>query len=225
MEICDSLPPRRTGRADFPHPALTIVAAVGMRRQLSGCASQIQVTTNRWATIVGDDVTIGHNVVLHGCTIGSRCLIGIGAIVLDGCEIGDDCIIAAGSVVTPGTKAESGSSSSAARRVSCAGSRSRSSSFCSRRRGTTSPMRRGTRVRGFCEAVCLSAREPVRRFAGVRVRRRARGRGDAVIRSGRERQRFVSRADVIAAVAVHERDAERVAFARRELDVVGVAGR
>jgi carbonic anhydrase/acetyltransferase-like protein (isoleucine patch superfamily) len=70
--------------------------------------STIHVTTSRWATIVGDDVTIGHNVVLHGCTIGNRCLIGIGAIVLDGCEIGDDCIVAAGSVLTPGTKVEPG---------------------------------------------------------------------------------------------------------------------
>jgi carbonic anhydrase/acetyltransferase-like protein (isoleucine patch superfamily) len=70
--------------------------------------STIHVTTNCWATTVGDDVTIGHNVVLHGCAIGNRCLVGIGAIVLDGCEIGDDCIVAAGSVVTPGTKVEAG---------------------------------------------------------------------------------------------------------------------
>jgi carbonic anhydrase/acetyltransferase-like protein (isoleucine patch superfamily) len=70
--------------------------------------STIHVTTNAWPTIVGDEVTIGHNVVLHGCTIGSRCLIGIGAIVLDGCEIGDDCMVAAGSLVAPGTKVGSG---------------------------------------------------------------------------------------------------------------------
>jgi carbonic anhydrase/acetyltransferase-like protein (isoleucine patch superfamily) len=70
--------------------------------------STIHVTTGTWPTIVGDDVTIGHNVVLHGCSIGNRCLIGIGAIVLDGSEIGDDCIVAAGSLVTPGTKVDSG---------------------------------------------------------------------------------------------------------------------
>jgi carbonic anhydrase/acetyltransferase-like protein (isoleucine patch superfamily) len=70
--------------------------------------STIHVTTDKWPTIVGDDVTIGHNAVLHGCTVGNRCLVGIGAIVLDGCEIGDDCIVAAGSLVTPGTKVEPG---------------------------------------------------------------------------------------------------------------------
>ena len=46
---------------------------------------------------------MGHNAVLHGCTIGDRCLSGIGAIVLDRCSIGDDCLIGAGTVVTPGT--------------------------------------------------------------------------------------------------------------------------
>ena len=47
----------------------------------------MHVTGGRWATIVGDDVTVGHGVILHGCRIGDRCLIGIGAIVLDGVEI------------------------------------------------------------------------------------------------------------------------------------------
>jgi carbonic anhydrase/acetyltransferase-like protein (isoleucine patch superfamily) len=70
--------------------------------------STIHVATGRHPTIVGDDVTIGHNVVLHGCTIGNRCLIGIGAIVLDGAVIGDDCMIGAGALVTPGTKIEPG---------------------------------------------------------------------------------------------------------------------
>jgi carbonic anhydrase/acetyltransferase-like protein (isoleucine patch superfamily) len=70
--------------------------------------STIHVTSGTWPTIVGDDVTIGHNVVLHGCTIGNRVLVGIGAIVLDGCEIGDDCMIGAGSLLTPGTRIEAG---------------------------------------------------------------------------------------------------------------------
>ncbi|MCK6552965.1 gamma carbonic anhydrase family protein [Candidatus Binatia bacterium] len=65
--------------------------------------STIHVTTGRWATVVGDDVTVGHGVVLHGCRVGDGCLVGIGAIVLDGAEIGDRCLIAAGSLVTPGT--------------------------------------------------------------------------------------------------------------------------
>jgi carbonic anhydrase/acetyltransferase-like protein (isoleucine patch superfamily) len=59
-------------------------------------------------TIVGEDVTVGHKCLLHACTIGDRCLIGMGAIVMDGVEIGDDVIIAAGSLVTPGKKLESG---------------------------------------------------------------------------------------------------------------------
>lgn len=52
--------------------------------------------------IIGDDVTIGHRVVLHGCTVRDSCLIGIGAIVLDGAEIGEACIIGAGAVITEG---------------------------------------------------------------------------------------------------------------------------
>ena len=45
---------------------------------------------------IGDDCTIGHRVTLHGCTIGSRVLIGMGAIILDDAVVGDDCIIGAG---------------------------------------------------------------------------------------------------------------------------------
>jgi len=71
--------------------------------------STLHVTGGRWATIIGDDVTVGHAVVLHGCRVGNRCLVGIGAIVLDGAEIGDDCLIAAGSLVTPGTVVTIGS--------------------------------------------------------------------------------------------------------------------
>jgi carbonic anhydrase/acetyltransferase-like protein (isoleucine patch superfamily) len=54
--------------------------------------------------LVGDDVTIGHGVILHACTIGSRCLIGMGAIVMDGAEVGEDSIVGAGALVTSGTK-------------------------------------------------------------------------------------------------------------------------
>jgi carbonic anhydrase/acetyltransferase-like protein (isoleucine patch superfamily) len=58
--------------------------------------------------IIGEDVTVGHNVVLHGCTIGNRCLIGMGAIVMDGVVVPDDTIIGAGSLVTPGKQLEGG---------------------------------------------------------------------------------------------------------------------
>lgn len=52
---------------------------------------------------IGDEVTIGHRAVLHGCHIGNRCLIGMGSIILDNVKIGDDALIGAGSVVTSGT--------------------------------------------------------------------------------------------------------------------------
>lgn len=57
---------------------------------------------------IGDDVTIGHNAILHGCTIGDRCLIGMGAIVLDGAIIENDSIIGAGALVPPGKVLASG---------------------------------------------------------------------------------------------------------------------
>lgn len=57
---------------------------------------------------LGDDVTVGHRAVLHGCTIGSRVLIGIGAIVMDGAVIEDEVMLAAGSLVPPGKKLASG---------------------------------------------------------------------------------------------------------------------
>ncbi len=66
--------------------------------------SVIHVTGGKSATTVGDDVTIGHMVLLHGCTVGSRCLVGMGSIVLDDAEIGDDCLVAAGSLVAPRAK-------------------------------------------------------------------------------------------------------------------------
>ncbi len=53
-------------------------------------------------TIIGDDVTIGHGAIVHGCHIGCRVLIGMGAILLDGVKVGDDCIVGAGSLIAPG---------------------------------------------------------------------------------------------------------------------------
>jgi carbonic anhydrase/acetyltransferase-like protein (isoleucine patch superfamily) len=55
-------------------------------------------------TTIGEQCTIGHRVILHGCTVGNRCLIGMGSILLDNVEIGDDSFVAAGSLVTPGKK-------------------------------------------------------------------------------------------------------------------------
>ena len=58
---------------------------------------------------IGNNVTVGHNAVLHGCMIGDRTLIGMGAVVLDGARIGKDCIIGAGSLVTKNTVIPDGS--------------------------------------------------------------------------------------------------------------------
>ncbi|HEX7410440.1 MAG TPA: gamma carbonic anhydrase family protein [Candidatus Binatia bacterium] len=66
--------------------------------------STVHVTRGRWGTFIGDDVTVAHGVILHGCRIADRCLIGMGAIVMDGVEIEEDCLVAAGSLVAPGTK-------------------------------------------------------------------------------------------------------------------------
>jgi len=54
-------------------------------------------------TLIGEDVSIGHMVLLHGCQVGAKSLVGNGAIVLDGAKIGSSCVIAAGSLVTPRT--------------------------------------------------------------------------------------------------------------------------
>ena len=61
-----------------------------------------------WPLLIGEDVVIAHNVTVHGCTIGSRVLVGIGAVVLDGAVVEDDVMIGAGSVVTPGKRLASG---------------------------------------------------------------------------------------------------------------------
>lgn len=58
--------------------------------------------------VVGEDVTIGHGVILHACRIGHRCLIGMGARVLDNAVIEDDVFLAAGSLVPPGKRLTSG---------------------------------------------------------------------------------------------------------------------
>lgn len=54
--------------------------------------------------LIGEDVTVGHTCILHGCRIGSRSLVGMGSIVLDNTEVGEDCVIGAGSLLTARTK-------------------------------------------------------------------------------------------------------------------------
>ncbi len=65
--------------------------------------------TGGWSeTVVGDEVTVGHSVILHGCRVGSRVLVGMGSIVLDEAEIGEGTILGAGSLVTARTKIPAG---------------------------------------------------------------------------------------------------------------------
>lgn len=58
--------------------------------------------------IIGDEVTVGHKVTLHGCTLGNRILVGMGSIVMDGAVVEDQVIIGAGSLVPPGKRLASG---------------------------------------------------------------------------------------------------------------------
>lgn len=70
--------------------------------------SVVHATGGWWPTDVGDDCVVGHSVILHGCTVGSRVLVGMGAILMDEVEVADDSIIGAGSLLTPRTKIPSG---------------------------------------------------------------------------------------------------------------------
>lgn len=66
--------------------------------------TMIHVSSKTNATILEDEITIGHRVTLHGCHVESRCLIGIGAIVMDGVRVGSNSLVGAGSLLTPGTQ-------------------------------------------------------------------------------------------------------------------------
>ena len=68
--------------------------------------SVLHVTTDKYPVIIGDNVTVGHNAILHGCVVGNCCLIGMGAIILDDVKIGDGCIIGAGAVLPEHTVIE-----------------------------------------------------------------------------------------------------------------------
>ncbi len=70
--------------------------------------SVVHVTTDLNPTIIGDDVTVGHRVILHGCTIHSGALIGMGAIVMDRAVVGEGALVAAGSLVPEGMEIPAG---------------------------------------------------------------------------------------------------------------------
>jgi carbonic anhydrase/acetyltransferase-like protein (isoleucine patch superfamily) len=69
----------------------------------------IHCTYEKTKTTLGNNVSIGHNALVHGCTVADNVLIGMGAIVMDNCVIEGNCIIAAGAVLLEGTHVESGS--------------------------------------------------------------------------------------------------------------------
>lgn len=76
---------------------------IGRRSNIQD-GSVVHVTRDTHPTVIGDDVTVGHNVTLHGCTVHDGSLVGIGATILDGAVIGASSLVAAGSVVAPGTQ-------------------------------------------------------------------------------------------------------------------------
>ena len=80
---------------------------IGSRTNIQDC-SMLHVTNNRHPLNIGDNVTIGHSVNLHGCTLNNLCLIGIGSVVLDGAVVEKNSIVAAGAVVLPGFVVPSG---------------------------------------------------------------------------------------------------------------------
>lgn len=70
--------------------------------------SVLHVTTDTHPLVIGDEVTVGHRVILHGCTVRDRVLVGMGAIVLDGAVLEEYSFVAAGSLVPPGFNVPSG---------------------------------------------------------------------------------------------------------------------
>jgi gamma-carbonic anhydrase len=64
--------------------------------------TMVHVMRDTYPTVIGDDVTVGHSVLLHGCTIGNLCLIGMGAQLLNGVSVGECSIVAAGTLLTEG---------------------------------------------------------------------------------------------------------------------------
>jgi gamma-carbonic anhydrase len=81
---------------------------IGARTNLQDL-TLVHVMRDTHPTLIGDEVTVGHSAVVHGCTIEDRCLIGMGAILLNGCRIGTGSIVAAGTLVPEGMVVPPGS--------------------------------------------------------------------------------------------------------------------
>jgi carbonic anhydrase/acetyltransferase-like protein (isoleucine patch superfamily) len=80
---------------------------IGSRSNIQD-GSVVHVTGGSASTTVGDDVTVGHMVLLHGCSVGDRVLVGMGSVVLDGAVIESDSMLAAGSLLPPGGRVPAG---------------------------------------------------------------------------------------------------------------------
>lgn len=80
---------------------------IGSSTNIQDC-SMLHVTNERFPLFIGDNVTIGHSVTLHGCILKNLCLIGMNATVLDGAVIEENAMVAAGAVVKPGFTVPSG---------------------------------------------------------------------------------------------------------------------
>ncbi len=76
---------------------------IGRRTNLQD-GTIVHVMRGTHATTIGDDVTIGHGVIVHGCTLADRILVGMGAILLNGVEVGEDSIVAAGTLLPEGAR-------------------------------------------------------------------------------------------------------------------------
>jgi carbonic anhydrase/acetyltransferase-like protein (isoleucine patch superfamily) len=74
---------------------------IGKRTNIQD-GSLLHVTRVKWPLILGNEITIGHGVTLHGCVIKDRCLIGMKAVLLDGVQVGEESIVGAGALVTEG---------------------------------------------------------------------------------------------------------------------------
>jgi len=81
--------------------------SIGERTNIQDQAT-LHVSAGRFPTLLGNEITVGHRAVVHGCRVADGALIGIGSIILDGAEIGENALVAAGAVVTPGSKIAAG---------------------------------------------------------------------------------------------------------------------
>jgi carbonic anhydrase/acetyltransferase-like protein (isoleucine patch superfamily) len=105
---------RLLGNGHYIAPNAAVIGNVTLHENSSVWFSNIQDGTVIHAdpgfpTVVGENVTVGHNAMLHGCTIGDGSLVGINAVVLNGAKVGKGCLIGANALVTEGMEIPDGS--------------------------------------------------------------------------------------------------------------------